>query len=447
MELPRSFPGARGHASKLNTARRDAAPMLRPALRSRPGKALESNTTLSTQRSRHMWFHRRAAKKAAHLLFQGQPAHWAGSLLFVGGAVVWLVDTIAESLYPNYSVMRDALSTLGDVNAPTRWLWNSATILLGVAWLVGALLLFVRQKPWLWLALNLLPPSGVLLVGLFPAGSVNTIHLVASYVIFTASGVVMVVDALGMGRPFRFFSIILGALSLGGLALSMVVLTATNPPLGAGGEERIILYPLLIWLMSFGGVLMAQPAPLPGAEALGTLKSDAPSPHPPSPWRRRWIPGIALCVVLGLWGLTLAVALSSGALSAGTVTQPRLTTRWECPSGSHPLVCAFTITNPPEASASVRFKLFSASPVQFSSAGGSLAPDHSMVILITVPNGVCTFAVTLQADNGNPPQTIPIDACPQAQGRVLQTRLGSSAELPMEPDGNAQDPWEMLQTL
>lgn len=106
-----------------------------------------------------MWFHHLSAKKAAHLLFQSQPAYWAGSLLFVGGAVVWLVDTLAESLYPNYSVMRDALSTLGEVHAPTRWLWNSATILLGVLWLVGVVLLFVRQKQWLWLALNLLPPA------------------------------------------------------------------------------------------------------------------------------------------------------------------------------------------------------------------------------------------------------------------------------------------------
>lgn len=48
----------------------------------------------------------------------------AGSLLVAGGLVFLLFNTVAEGLYPNYSVASDSLSALGYIGANTSLLWN-----------------------------------------------------------------------------------------------------------------------------------------------------------------------------------------------------------------------------------------------------------------------------------------------------------------------------------
>jgi hypothetical protein len=36
--------------------------------------------------------------------------------------------------------------------------------------------------------------------------------------------------------------------------------TAAFGPIGHGGTERMIVYPVMLWMLAFGGYLMARPA-------------------------------------------------------------------------------------------------------------------------------------------------------------------------------------------
>ena len=63
--------------------------------------------------------------------------------------------------------------------------------------------------------------------------------------------------------PMRWVSVVAGMVGLAFVVL-MVIGDAGNPglfgPLGHGGAERMIVYPSMLWMMAFGGYLMASPS-------------------------------------------------------------------------------------------------------------------------------------------------------------------------------------------
>ncbi len=75
-------------------------------------------------------------------------------------------------------------------------------------------------------------------------------------VTFVAGGVAAVSAARVTTAPFRFVSLILGAVSIVTL-ISTLLLGSGSPMtvLGIGGIERWIVYPVLLWVIAFGGYL------------------------------------------------------------------------------------------------------------------------------------------------------------------------------------------------
>ncbi len=65
----------------------------------------------------------------------------SGLLYFIGGAQFLLLTTLAESLYPNYSVRNNFLSDLGVVE-PSGTVWNTSIFLGGLLFVLSAYLLF-----------------------------------------------------------------------------------------------------------------------------------------------------------------------------------------------------------------------------------------------------------------------------------------------------------------
>jgi hypothetical membrane protein len=99
---------------------------------------------------------------------------------------------------------------------------------------------------------------GVLGVGIFP-GNYGTVHALFALLTFVAGGLAAIVAVSVESGPFRYFSVLLGATGLMTLLLFMVMGDA-NPmaPLGDGGIERWVAYPILLWMAGFGGHLMAR---------------------------------------------------------------------------------------------------------------------------------------------------------------------------------------------
>lgn len=192
-------------------------------------------------------------------------ARLGGVLLVLAGVIVLMGIITAEALYPApYTTGGNEISDLGGTRPPGGLvLQPSATIfnlvMVGCGLLVlGATVLLHRGlgRRSLTITLGLLG-IGATGVGLFP-GDTGTPHALFSLLTFVAGGVCGLVAARATSAPFRYLSAALGAVSLGAL-LSYAVLAEAGPlaALGDGGVERWVAYPVVLWLVGFGGYLTA----------------------------------------------------------------------------------------------------------------------------------------------------------------------------------------------
>jgi hypothetical membrane protein len=205
--------------------------------------AIEEATRMSTQT-----IHIRASLRAA----SGERAHdavarWSGVLLFLVGAEFMTAIMLAASLAPNYDIAGGAISDLGVVDQ-TALLFNASLVFIGAANLaVGYLLYRSHRRAWI---------LGVFtLAGLGAAGA--GIFALLAFVFFNVEAIACATLVSG---PMRWVSTIAGAVGLAFVAL-MVIGDSGNPtvfgPIGHGGAERMIVYPAMIWLIAFGGYLLA----------------------------------------------------------------------------------------------------------------------------------------------------------------------------------------------
>ena len=187
----------------------------------------------------------------------------AGALLFTAGTWAVLGVITAEALYPGYSTSGNAISDLGAsappdsiIVQPPAIIFDSTMIAVGLLVVVAA---FFVHRHYADLKISVpigLLGIGVLGVGFFP-GNYGTIHALFALIAFVAGGISAIATYWAVKGPFGYISVLLGTVSLLVLA-SYFAMGASGPfaVLGFGGLERWIAYPLLIWMLGFGGYLM-----------------------------------------------------------------------------------------------------------------------------------------------------------------------------------------------
>jgi len=96
---------------------------------------------------------------------------------------------------------------------------------------------------------------GVLGVGVFP-GNIHPQHPLFAFTAFVAGGLAVLLSAKVTPQPLRAIFAVTGATSLA-FTLSSVFLLEWGPfaRLDLGGVERWMIYPILLWLVGFGGYL------------------------------------------------------------------------------------------------------------------------------------------------------------------------------------------------
>jgi hypothetical membrane protein len=101
---------------------------------------------------------------------------------------------------------------------------------------------------------------GVLGVGIFP-GNIHPQHPLFAFTAFVAGGLAVLLSAKVTTQPLRAIFAVMGAISLA-FTLSSVFLLEWGPfaRLGLGGVERWMVYPILLWLVGFGGYLTSSHA-------------------------------------------------------------------------------------------------------------------------------------------------------------------------------------------
>jgi len=177
----------------------------------------------------------------------------AGILFFIAATQFVLGLIVAEALYPGYSVSKSEISYLGI--GPSAMVFNVSIFLLGVLIIFGTYFLQRAFNVKILTILLTLTAIGSIGTGIFTHNS-YTVHFIAALITFLFGGLSVIYSYKLMKLPFSLINVLLGIMSL-----SALVLYGVNQylGLGAGGMERMIAYPILIWILGFSGYLFAYP--------------------------------------------------------------------------------------------------------------------------------------------------------------------------------------------
>ncbi len=184
----------------------------------------------------------------------------AGGLLTFAGVDFLLVIMILEALYPGYSVHHNAISDLVAIGTLTSYIGEPMLFLVAVCWIGGAYYLFRGTDRRELMILNLLPGFGLLLAVLSPENVNIVLHSTGAVLAFFPGPIAAIYSYRTIDSPFRYFAIALGLLSLvgAGIYFGAYETPLVQLTLGPGGWERVIVYPLIIWLIGFGSYLLAK---------------------------------------------------------------------------------------------------------------------------------------------------------------------------------------------
>jgi len=183
----------------------------------------------------------------------------AGTLFLVLAAGFMTVIMLAAAMVPGYDFRGGAISDLG-VFPETALLFNTSLVLVGVLNLAGGYL-FYRTHGERWLVVIFaLAGVGAIGAGLFPLDT-GGLHGLSALLAFLFFNVQALGTATRLDGAMRALSVLAG-----GVGLVFVVLmtlgdagnAAAFGPIGHGGTERMIVYPVMLWLVALGGYLLAK---------------------------------------------------------------------------------------------------------------------------------------------------------------------------------------------
>lgn len=175
----------------------------------------------------------------------------AGLLSFVGASQFLIFMLTCETLYPGYSISENMISDLGV--GSTAAIFNSSIIALGLMIVFSAIAFHSFHKNYYFTFLLILTGMGAVGVGLFPE-NLSPYHEIFADITFLFGGLSEIFSFALIRFPMSVVVIILGGLTL---ASSVLFVLEIYLGLGPGGMERMIVYPVILWAVGFGGYLMA----------------------------------------------------------------------------------------------------------------------------------------------------------------------------------------------
>lgn len=187
----------------------------------------------------------------------------AGALLFCAGVLAFLGIITAETLYPGYSTSQNMISDLGATEPPNSIIIQPSSSIFNASMAVCGLLITIASylvhgafgRKAITFPLGFFG-VGVLGVGIFN-GSYGAIHGIFALLTFIMGGLAAISSSRIERAPLNYFSAVLGGIAL--LDLILYYILGNSSPFtafGVGGLERWIAYPILLWVIGFGGYLM-----------------------------------------------------------------------------------------------------------------------------------------------------------------------------------------------
>ncbi len=164
-----------------------------------------------------------------------------------------------EIYYPaGYNTRNSQISDLGAtvppnsiITQPAATIFNFTMLISGLMISVGNILLHRTNIRWFSTISLGLMGLGIFGVGIFP-GNIDPWHGLFSMTTFISGGIAAIASYQIVKPPLRYVFIFLGLITLTFYFRASFFI----PLLGAGGTERWVAYPVVCFLMGFGGYLM-----------------------------------------------------------------------------------------------------------------------------------------------------------------------------------------------
>lgn len=185
-----------------------------------------------------------------------------GLLLIMGSAQFLTVMMIGEAVAPDYSMHANAISDLGVIKE-TRTFFNPSMFIVGLLNLVAGYFFFRVHGSRILLCVFGIGGIGAMGAALFPLDSPVKIHGLFALLAFLFMNIEALLGSRLFKGPLTIMSVVAGITGL--IFLVMMVLVDggsvdVSGSIGHGGTERMIAYPVLIWLVIVGGYLLGGPA-------------------------------------------------------------------------------------------------------------------------------------------------------------------------------------------
>ncbi|GAB4317703.1 MAG: DUF998 domain-containing protein [Methanobacteriaceae archaeon] len=189
----------------------------------------------------------------------------AGIILMIASIQFFMSVTIAETQFPGYSTADNTLSNLGGTIIPVEpsaTIFNVSVILMGILALAAVYLILKSGGCRLFSTCLAVMAIGTMGVGIFP-GYTGEIHILFAMMTFIFGSLAALFSyRLGLNIPMVVISMVVG---LNGLfiIISLFILGdgTLNPliaTLGVGGAERLLAYPMLLYMVALGGYLTSR---------------------------------------------------------------------------------------------------------------------------------------------------------------------------------------------
>jgi hypothetical membrane protein len=181
----------------------------------------------------------------------------AGVAFFALAAQFMTVIMLAAAMVPGYDFRGGAISDLG-VFPETALLFNASLVLVGLLNLVGGYLFYrTHGKRWL-LAVFAVAGVGALGAGVFPldTGGLHGLFALLAFLFFNVQALGSATRLTGVMRGLSVLAGAVGIVFVVLMALGDAGNAAAFGPIGHGGTERMIVYPVMLWLVAFGGYLL-----------------------------------------------------------------------------------------------------------------------------------------------------------------------------------------------
>jgi hypothetical membrane protein len=181
----------------------------------------------------------------------------AGVLFFALAAQFMTVIMLAAAMAPDYDFGAAAISDLG-VLPETALLFNGSLALVGLLNLLGGYLFYQSHgRRWL-LSIFAIAGVGAVGAGLFPldTGGLHGLFALLAFLFFNLQALGSSTRLSGVMRVLAVLAGSIGILFVVLMAIGDAGNAAAFGPVGHGVTERMIVYPVMLWMLAFGGYLL-----------------------------------------------------------------------------------------------------------------------------------------------------------------------------------------------